>query len=122
VHSESVRDPHEARLTSCRVLSHDAAGLVCWGAGRVASHRLRRAGADSGKRPRRCDHPGAGVYAGKPARRSGVSDAASIGSGESTRRDDEFIANGQSNESAGVEWRPGESVHAPGGDAASTGI
>ena len=69
VHSESVRGAHEARLSSCRVLSHDAAGFVCRRARRAASSRFGRAGADPGDSACRRDLPGAVSQSGEPVRR-----------------------------------------------------
>ena len=112
VHSESVRGAHEARLSSCRVLSHDAAGFVCRRARRAASPRLGRAGADPGDSACRRDFPGAVSQSGEPGRRDDIARAARIDPGESTCRDDCFSAVVQSGESAGADSRPREPVHA----------
>jgi hypothetical protein len=77
--------------------------LVCGGAFRVASPRLRRAGSDPSKRARRHDRSGAVSCAGELAYRYAISLAAGIDSRESACRDDEFGAAVGFRESAGVE-------------------
>ena len=117
VHSESVRGAHEARLTSCRVLSHDAASFVCRRARRAASSRFGRAGADRGDSACRRDFPGAVSQSGEPGRRGDIARAARIDPRESTCRDGCFSAAVHFGESAGADFGPREPVHAPGGDA-----
>jgi hypothetical protein len=122
VDSESVWGVHEARLASCRVLTHDAAGFVCRRARRAASSRFGRAGAD------RCDS------ACREFRRFGKpghdpSDAACADPGESVRADPGESACGDGNVNSAVhsdepisaDSRAREPVHAPrvAGDADS---
>ena len=121
MHSESVWRAREARLTSCRVLSHDAAGFVCRCACRAASFRFGRAGADSGDTACRGDLPGAPSRSGKPASRGAISRAARIHPRKSACRDDRFNAAIRSDEPAAAGSRPREPVHAAGDNDAGGG-
>ena len=126
MHSESVWRAREARLTSCRVLSHDAAGFVCRRARSAASSRVGRAGADLSDSACRRDFPGAVGQSGEPGRRPGD---AGIDPGQSVCSDPRESAgrNGHVNdpvhsgEPAGIESRPREPVHAPGDNDAGGG-
>ncbi len=102
------------RALLCWVLSHDAAGFVCGGAGRPAYPRLRRAGADPGESACRRGLPCAITHTGGRARRDDVSDAACIDPGKSARRNDGFSAALQSRDPDGINSRPRKPVHAPG--------
>jgi hypothetical protein len=129
VHSESVRGAPEARLASCRVLSHDAAGFVCRRACRAASSGFWRAGADRCDAPRRRDLPGAVSQFGEPRRiprlcRAACADPGKPGrpsTNESASRDGHINAAGQSSDPISPNSRARKSFHAPGVAAANGG-